>query len=414
MSEPSQALPRGNTAQERGNAGAQRGNADKRGGSVKRSARRGFGQIDRLPSGRYRARYKGPDGVLRSADRTFVAKIDAEGWLVDVERSISRGEWQPPMAPQPELVKEEAPVEVVFRDLARDEVARRDLTPRTRALYESLLDRLILPEFGDQAVASITPKQVRAWFDRMGPERATQRSHAYALLKSLLAVCVDEELIVANPCRIRSAGRRKTTRAMQPATVAELNRVADRLPPGQALPVLLAAWCGLRSGEVRALRVGDVDTVTGWIHVRQGVTRIKGQVIVGPPKTPAAIRDVGIPPHLLSALREWRAGLGERRARSAYFFPGRGELPMSEKALRYAFDQARDVMDRHDLTFHDLRHTAATMAAQNGATTAELMARMGHTTAQMAMRYQHASRQREQLLAERLAELARGGDGAAE
>ncbi len=71
-------------------------------------------------------------------------------------------------------------------------------------------------------------------------------------------------------------------------------------------------------------------------------------------------------------------------------------------------------MDRHDLTFHDLRHTAATMAAQNGATTAELMARMGHTTAQMAMRYQHASRQREQLLAGRLAELARGGDGASE
>lgn len=171
---------------------------------------------------------------------------------------------------------------------------------------------------------------------------------------------MDEELIVANPCRIRSAGRRKTTRAMQPATVAELNRVSDRLPPGQALPVLLAAWCGLRSGEVRALRVGDVDTVTGWIHVRQGVTRIKGQVIVGPPKTPAAIRDVGIPPHVLPALREWRVGLGERRARSAYFFPGRGELLMSEKALRYAFDQARDVMDRHDLTFHDLRHTAAT------------------------------------------------------
>ncbi|MFC6396003.1 tyrosine-type recombinase/integrase [Luteococcus sanguinis] len=351
---------------------------------------------------------------MHSADHTFVAKIDAEGWLVDVERSISRGEWQALVAPQPALVKEEAPVEVVFEDLARDEVARRDLTPRTRALYESLLDRLILPEFGDQAVASITPKQVRAWFDRMGPERATQRSHAYALLKSLLAVCVDEELIVVNPCRIRSAGQRKTTRAMQPATVAELNRVADRLPPGQALPVLLAAWCGLRSGEVRALRVGDVDTATGWIHVRQGVTRIKGQVIVGPPKTPAAIREVGIPPHLLSPLREWRAGLGERRARSAYFFPGRGELPMSEKALRYAFDQARDVMDRHDLTFHDLRHTAATMAAQNGATTAELMARMGHTTAQMAMRYQHASRQREQLLAERLAELARGGDGASE
>ncbi|GAA1372440.1 hypothetical protein GCM10009638_04720 [Luteococcus sanguinis] len=62
-------------------------------------------------------------------------------------------------------------------------MARRDLTPRTKALYGSLLDWLILPEFGDEAVASITPKQVRAWFDRMGRERAAQGSHAYALLK---------------------------------------------------------------------------------------------------------------------------------------------------------------------------------------------------------------------------------------
>ena len=79
---------------------------------------------------------------------------------------------------------------------------------------------------------------------------------------------------------------------------------------------------------------------------------------------------------------------------------------MSEKALRRAFEKALEVMGRDDLTFHDLRHTAATLAAQNGATTAELMARMGHTTAQMAMRYQHASAERDQQLARRLARLA--------
>lgn len=111
-------------------------------------SKRGFGRLDKLPSGKWRARYLGPDGQVHSADHTFVAKIDADGWLVDVERSISRGEWQALVAPRPALVNEEAPVEVVFRDLARDEVARRDLTPRTRALYESLLDRLIFPSSG--------------------------------------------------------------------------------------------------------------------------------------------------------------------------------------------------------------------------------------------------------------------------
>ena len=49
-----------------------------------------------LPSGRFRARYTGPDGNRHSAPITFVAKIDAEGWLVDQERLISRGQWRPP------------------------------------------------------------------------------------------------------------------------------------------------------------------------------------------------------------------------------------------------------------------------------------------------------------------------------
>jgi integrase len=57
------------------------------------------------------------------------------------------------------------------------------------------------------------------------------------------------------------------------------------------------------------------------------------------------------------------------------------------------------------MTFHDLRHTAATLAAQNGATTAELMRRLGHTTASMAMRYQHSSAQRDRQIAEALSSL---------
>jgi hypothetical protein len=52
-------------------------------GSRRPTAKRVFGEISRLPSGRFRARYTGPDGNRHSAPLTFVAKIDAEGWLVE-------------------------------------------------------------------------------------------------------------------------------------------------------------------------------------------------------------------------------------------------------------------------------------------------------------------------------------------
>ena len=65
-------------------------------GRPRARVKRGFGEVGQLPSGRYRARYTGPDGGRHSAPITFVARIDAEGWLVDQERMISRGEWEPP------------------------------------------------------------------------------------------------------------------------------------------------------------------------------------------------------------------------------------------------------------------------------------------------------------------------------
>jgi integrase len=55
------------------------------------------------------------------------------------------------------------------------------------------------------------------------------------------------------------------------------------------------------------------------------------------------------------------------------------------------------------LRFHDLRHTAGTLAARTGATTKELMARLGHATPRAAMVYQHAAEDRDRAIAEGLA-----------
>ena len=365
-----------------------------------RRPRRGFGRIARLPSKRFRARYLGPDGQLYSAPDSFSARIDAEAWLAAMERTISRGDWQPPAPPS---LRGKALRS--FRDYALNDVQGRTLTPRTRELYERQLERLILPHFGETEVEKITTTNVRAWYAQLCPEQPTQRAHAYALLRSILSHAVDDERITANPCHIRSATSRRRMKNVEPAKPDDLARLQSELQPRFALPILIAGWCGLRSGEVRALRVKDVDVVGGWIRVRQGVTRISGQVLVGPPKTPASVRDVAVPPHLLPSIKTWIEHLPEGEA-ERYLFPGREPTaPMSEKALRHAFAKAKELIDRPDMTFHDLRHTAATLAAQNGATTAELMRRLGHTSASMAMRYQHSSAQRDRQIAEALSSL---------
>lgn len=59
---------------------------------------RSFGSIRRLPSGRWQARYRGPDGIMRSAPRTFIRKADASKWLALTQAELLSGGWTDPEA----------------------------------------------------------------------------------------------------------------------------------------------------------------------------------------------------------------------------------------------------------------------------------------------------------------------------
>ena len=85
-------------------------------------------------------------------------------------------------------------------------MSRRDLKPRTRAHYRSLLDRQILPHLGGRPLKSITSEDVRDWYTDLDGSRPTLRAHAYGLLRTIMQTAVVDEKIQANPCRIRSAG----------------------------------------------------------------------------------------------------------------------------------------------------------------------------------------------------------------
>ncbi|MDQ1009493.1 hypothetical protein QFZ82_003978 [Streptomyces sp. V4I23] len=64
----------------------------------KQKNKRRFGRIRKLPSGRYQARYLGPDGVDRPAPHTFATARDADDWLAEQQTEIRRGDWVDPDA----------------------------------------------------------------------------------------------------------------------------------------------------------------------------------------------------------------------------------------------------------------------------------------------------------------------------
>jgi integrase len=375
-------------------------------GIVARRERRHFGNVRRRASGRWQARYTGPDGRTYSARTpegrplTFDTKGDAESWLSLRHADVLRGAWLPPAEPKA------APL--ALRAYADAWLAGRDLEQTTRDHYAQLLRDHVYPTFGDVAVVAITPPAVREWFANLrtstGP---TARAHSYGLLRTIMNTAVADELIAANPCRVRGGGSTKRAKRIKPSTLGELEALVGATPDRYKLMMLLAAWCALRFGELAELRRRDVDVKNRVIHVRRGVTRTKGSRIVGSPKSDAGKRDVAIPPHLMpmvhSHLRD-HAHIG----RDGLLFPARHGGHLAPATLYGVFYPARDAAGRPDLRFHDLRHTGAVLAAATGATLAELMARLGHSTPGAAMRYQHAAQDRDKVIAEALSKLANG------
>lgn len=360
--------------------------------------RRTYGAVRRLPSGRYQASHLGPDGRRYVAPFTFDTKDDADGWLAEQRTDITRGEWErPKLMPRVED----------FAEYARSWLATRELTPRSRAENAKLLRRHILPTFGTMRLDDITPALVRRWHadlaEQTGP---TARAHAYSLLRTILGTAVTDDAIAANPCRIRGAGRVQRARTIRPATLAELAGIVELMPERYRAAVLIAAWCQLRFGEVAELRRKDVDLDRGVIHVRRAVTYVgDGVDFVGAPKTKAGVRDVAMPPHLMPAMRAHLMAHAQPGRDGLLFTSAGGGHLRSGSAMHDAFHVARAAVGRPDLTFHDLRHTGATLAAAAGATIAELMARLGHTTPNMAMLYQHAAAERDRAIAEALSEI---------
>jgi len=357
--------------------------------------KRGFGRLRQLPSGRYQAAYIGPDTRLHKATKTFATKVDAEGWLAGERRKIDLGTWGA-------VERSEG---ITLSGYANRWLEQRQLRPRTRQLYQSMLDRLILPDLGDIKLVKLTPARVREWHADLGDATPTRNSHAYSLLHAICATAVADELLDGNPCRIAKASQTKRRHKVDVLTPAELDKLAKKMPAPLQMSVTLAAWCGLRWGETSELRRKDVERDCSAIHVRRAVTYRDGTVHVGPPKTSAGVRTIVVPPHIRPALKK-HLSQHVGKGGESLLFTGASGGHIRHYEYQYPWEKARAAIDKPGFRVHDLRHVGAVLAAQSGATTAELMHRLGHTTPAMALRYQHVADGRDAEIAERLSKLA--------
>ncbi len=363
--------------------------------------RRQLGGIDRLPSGRYRVRVTDEATGERVSLRSFVKKADAEQALAKAIADQSRGRWVRPDAGS-----------IHLEEYARQWVASRlgrngaPLRPRVRELYEGQLRLHILPTLGRVPLGRLRPGTIRTWFAELstsGPGASTA-AKCYRLLHAILNTAMEDGHIAANPCSIRGAGAEKVAERKLPS-LDQVFELADLVKPRYRALVIAAAFSGLRRGELFGLRREHIDVEHAIVTVEVQRQQLSdGRHVVGPPKSEAGIRTVALPHEVCDVLAE-HLDRFVRPEPSAWVFTGDKGGPLREAVWQQEWARAREAIGLPDLHFHDLRHVAATLAAETGAGVKEIMYRIGHSSPQAALRYQHATQRRDRSIADGISKL---------
>ena len=158
---------------------------------------------------------------------------------------------------------------------------------------------------------------------------------------------------------------------------------------------------GIRKGELTALLWSDLDEERRTISVsKQAVGDRHRNVTISRPKTENSVRKISIPESAVELLRQEH----EKHLENPWMFPSpkTGEMYHPDSIAKLHEKILRDTGLEH-IRFHDLRHTFATMALQNGVDVKTVSSMLGHYDAGFTLRtYTHATRQMQEQAAEKM------------
>ncbi|MEU6833301.1 tyrosine-type recombinase/integrase [Nocardia beijingensis] len=328
---------------------------------------------------RWRARYVDPNGVERS--QSFDTKAEAQRWLdSDVTTKVVTGTWVDPDRSG-----------VLFSVVAEKWFATKKFRkPKTVAGYRSLLDTLVLPQWGSVPLRDIDFEDIQDWvvnLSESGSARfkgqglsASRVIQAYQVLGQVLRFAVKSKRLASNPAvgvELPSmlAGERRYLTHLE---VMRLALAAGRLRP----LVFTLAYTGIRIGEASALRVMDVDLANRRLRITRSATPVAGKGTVVTDTKNHNSRAVPIPETLAKDLQD----LMEGRELSAQLFPSEKDGGLLEyNEFRRVFNEAANSVGLRGLVPHGLRHTAASLAISAGANIKVVQRMLGHKTAMLTL-----------------------------
>lgn len=344
------------------------------------------GSISKNPSGTYRAQLTIPSetgGKPRRETRSFKTKREADEWLRRGVSEVNSG-----------LTAENQ--KITIAEYCKRWLAAKSISVRSSTLddYQRICRLYIVPGLGEKPLRNIKTADVNTFYAGLsGRDTGTQTiDYVHRVLRGVFFGAMREGIVSANPCIYAS---RPKVRKKRNVDVMSEKEATTFLAYGDATPysVLLrtALVTGMRLGELLGLTWRDIDFENGLISVNKQIpTRhVKGVPrVASKTKTESGNRTLPIGRSLLKDLEDHRTSLqrqiilmGKSWKNQDLVFPSSIGTPLQpgypEKTCKEIF---ANIGLGNDFTFHNLRHTAASIMLKNGMSLVEASRYLGHAS----------------------------------
>ena len=284
--------------------------------------------------------------------------------------------------------------------------AEPNIRTATADRYKLMIETYTIPRIGKIKLKKLTSRDLQKLYkDLMEHGRVNRRSghgdpglssttvrSVHLMLHSAFERAVKERLIPRNPTDdcIAPRVRKVEMKTLRPE---HLKAYLDAADARGVLPMFyLELVSGLRKGELVALLWDDLDIQNRTISVsKQYIKNPSGKLTLSRPKTETSVRRVSIPQEAVDLLIQEQ----EKHPDNPYMFPSSttGEMYYPDSVVKLHEKILKDAGLEH-IRFHDLRHTFATLALQNGVDIKTVSSMLGHYDAGFTLRtYTHATRQ---------------------
>lgn len=357
----------------------------------------GEGNIRKRKDGRWEGRYiAGHDKTGKAIRKNVLGRTQAE-----VKEKLKKAL---DAAAKLDLSKADTYTVEQWLNLWFDLYAKPNIRETTQRSYRGIIDKHIVPYIGKIKLAKLTTRDIQKMYNDLRSEGKTREgwkeknpglSASYVrgvhmVLHNCLRRAVKEKLILSNPtedCIIPKLEKKEMKILRQEDMTAYLKEAEQR----GVLPMFFLELCtGLRKGELAALLWSDLDQERRTLSVCKQAIGVKGGgVKVSRPKTETSIRNISIPQEAIDLLVKEHG----KHPDNPYMFPSpvSGGMYYPDTITRLHDKILKSAGIEH-IRLHDLRHTFATMALQNGVDIRTVSGMLGHYDAGFTLKtYTHAT-----------------------